>query len=200
MVYDKTGGGSSFGDFLVTALKDSAVHGVNSAEAPSDTPVGVDGKKASELFADKVSELWIVGKYFLQGGQIRGLTKGVIRDMVARREDPKKYGGGVKRAVESKRAMKRRIHRSPDKGDTFFLLLDLCRTVLKFRAVTSRATNQIARQKWQTSGTRFEEVSNTAVPTNVQDIGAPPPRKRNTSWQPEEDVESSYVDAFYGNG
>lgn len=80
-------------------------------------------KKARELFANKVSELWYVFRHFLETNQIRGMHPDQIWEMCRR----KKRDRAGKIMLESKRDMKARIHRSPDTADAGVLGLELVR-------------------------------------------------------------------------
>lgn len=193
IVYDRTGGGTSFGDFLCEALGDRSPNGVCSADNASDIPVGVGGRPANELFADRVSEMWICGKDFLRSGQIRGITKKIASDMMGRMKDPEKRGaGGGRQAVEGKRSMKKRILRSPDHGDAFFLLLDHCRAKLKFRAAVSQTANLHANSKWNEFKDKAEKTEREAVPADLDMSHRIPPPPRRGKWHPAELVEEDY--------
>jgi len=194
IVYDATGGGVTFGSFLCEKLGDSSPNGICLADSASETPCGPRSLPASEQYADRVSEVWFVGQDFLRSGQLRGITKGIAADMMARLEDPEKRGtSGGKRAVEPKRTMKKRIGRSPDKGDSFFMGLDHARSKLKFRAAVSRAANLHAAAQWNAFKNKAEAADREAVPTNLEDARMPVTAgARRGKWQPAELVEEKY--------
>jgi hypothetical protein len=87
-----------------------------------------DREKSSVRFASKVSEIWSVGKELIRCDQLRNITKEMAEDLVSRKyKDTKAQDGGSRIKVESKVDMKKRIGRSPDVGDSAFILVDLCR-------------------------------------------------------------------------
>lgn len=200
MAYDSTGGGILFGDVLNEVGKDKSFYAVNFSDMASEVPVGSFGKPANELYGDRVSELWFVGRDFLRARQIFGLTPAIINDMTARQEDSSKRGGGTRRSVESKTKLKRRIKRSPDRGDSLMLLIDLCRARLKFRAANAKHVNQAMAEQWDAMKAKSEETDRTATPDNLADITNDPepvvphfPSARKAGrWQPEPDEEYDY--------
>ena len=80
--------------------------------------------KANEKFSNRVSELWYVGVEFLRGGQLKGITSDLARELTARKYTTQ---AGGKLIVESKKDMKARMGKSPDLADAAFLLLDVVR-------------------------------------------------------------------------
>lgn len=130
--YDATGAGISWGT-LVAQNWSSAVLGIKFGGAPSDNYVESAGtmKPAKDVYVNRVTELWYQGKGYVRAGQIRGLTREIADDLTARHYDVKK-DGETKVVAEPKRDMKARINRSPDHGDAFLILLDLCRQRLGF--------------------------------------------------------------------
>lgn len=199
IAYDATGGGAVFGDIMVQLWKDRSFHKVNFADIASDIPVFSAGKMqpANELFADRVSELWFVAKDFLRSKQIYGLTPNIINDMTARREDSTKRGSGAgKRAVEAKVKMKKRIKRSPDWGDAFFLLCDLCRFRHKWRAGVAKQANKLATDAWRRTKDTLESEDAPALPRTLLPVGEIEEQMMGArrSWLDEKELE--YPDPF----
>lgn len=130
--FDATGSGISFGTLLAQNWS-NRVLGVKFGGAPSDGYAESAGemKAAKDLYANRVSELWYQGKEYVRAGQIRGLTQDIVDDLTARHYDVQK-GAETKVIVEPKKDMKVRINRSPDHGDAFMILLELCRQRLAF--------------------------------------------------------------------
>lgn len=130
--YDATGSGISFGTLLSQEWSNQVL-GVKFGGAPSDNYADSAGqsKSAKDLYVNRVSELWYQGKEYVRAGQIRGLSQAIIEDLTARHYSTKK-DGETKVLVEPKREMKERINRSPDHGDAFMILLELCRSRLGF--------------------------------------------------------------------
>lgn len=89
--------------------------------AASDMPISrTDRRKACDVYADLMTEIWCIGKPLVRGGQIKGLDDDVMDEMCARtfREG---NGKGVKTQVLPKSKMKKLGHRSPDRSDSNFL-------------------------------------------------------------------------------
>jgi hypothetical protein len=196
VAYDTTGPAGAFGQVLASKFGNAVLHAVDFNGKPSEIPHGVNQKPCSELFADKVSELWIVGKDYMQSGQLKGLTNDIIQDMLDRRFSERQKVGqsGTKQAVESKRVMKKRIKRSPDSGDAFFVLLDMCRKKYKFRSEIGIIANKNAQAKWSSAQREADDEALNTVPTNLTI-----PRglsDRVIPWD-EPDEEAEYVQAFY---
>ena len=107
----------------------------------SDLPYPSDGlTKPQEMFDRRVSELWYIGKLFLQRGQFRGLKQSLIVDMCKRLYNRVKQN---KISVETKRKMRERGVRSPDEADAFFIALALAREKLGFEVYTGAKGNQL---------------------------------------------------------
>jgi hypothetical protein len=122
------GGGKTFSDAIWSQWSNGFLR-VDFGGRPSDRPVSsADREKSSVRFHNKVSEIWGIGKELLRCDQLRCIPKGMAEDMTARKyKDNKAQDGGSKIRVESKIEMKRRTGKSPDEGDSGFILIDLCR-------------------------------------------------------------------------
>lgn len=194
IAYDCTGPAGEFGQVLAEMLGTNAMHAVDFNGRASDMPHGVDSKPCSELYADKVSELWIAGKDFVKGGQIKGLTIEIIEDMLARRETSKKQGQtGTKRAVESKRVMRKRIKRSPDSGDFLFLLCDLCRHRFKWRSEVALVQNRKSVANWRDLLTQAVKSDTTNLPMNLEEFGSESEFSPSVKgWTPEPEVDNDF--------
>lgn len=108
---------------------------VNFSGSPSDTYVRAnDTNTSKKQFDRRVSELWWVGREFMKYDQIRGISMDVSRDLKARKYDTVKGPDGLKISVETKKEMKKRLGFSPDLGDAWTVMLDLCRQRLGFLA------------------------------------------------------------------
>lgn len=122
---DATGAGNP----LVTLMAIKMGRGfqeISFAGAPSDKPVSpTDRRLGTERFANRVSELWYVGKDLMKGGQIRGLDPDTCNQMCARL-----FTGNEKEKVqvEPKIKMKERTSgKSPDRADAFFGCIEIAR-------------------------------------------------------------------------
>lgn len=120
---DATGGGDPFAALLATEIG-SGFGLVQFGGKPSEMPVsGADKRKCVDRFKNKMSELWGVGPALLRGGQLKGIDADLISDLTSRLCDD----NGDKLHIESKDDMKKRIQRSPDRGDSYFLMVNVAR-------------------------------------------------------------------------
>ena len=87
-----------------------------------------------ELYTNRVSELWFVGKELMRTRQIYGISSDLAKEMCARNYDMVKTGS-LKVKIESKLEFKARFGRSPDLADAAFLALDCARQRLGLVAV-----------------------------------------------------------------
>lgn len=199
--YDATGGGHMFGDVL-SELWDAGVYACNFAGSATEIPCGPQALPANEMFADRVSEIWMCGLDFLRSGQIKGLTSDIINDLIARKKALLKQGmTGGKIAVEPKRVMKKRIRRSPDAGDSALGMLDLCRMRLKFRPDVAKLQSRHARASWTATVAAAREAEQTVMPTNLDEFDMhedevndfPQAERRKGGWQLEVQEEINYL-------
>jgi hypothetical protein len=94
--------------------------------APTDLQVSFDDpRKAREVYANRVTELWLHAYNYGRYGQIRGIRKDVAQEFSGRTYD-KKYQGSLKK-IESKKEMKLRGLCSPDLADAHAVCLSLIR-------------------------------------------------------------------------
>lgn len=181
--YDGTASGGMFGELLeIVWPGEDMCYRVDFWGAATDMPVGVDGKLASEVFANRATELWCAGRNFLQCQQLRGIPLKLAKQMTARLfAEPTKRGDHVMTAIESKRKIRQRIGMSPDLADAYFGMLDLCRRLLKFRPASNRS--RAALRAWRGFRERAALAETGAAPANLdrygpeQDAGLSRPKK-----------------------
>ena len=129
---------------------DRAVLPVNFSGSPSDSYVRAnDTNTAKKQFDRRVSELWWVGREFMKYSQIRGVTFDLARELKARKYDTVKGADGLKVSVETKTDMKKRLGFSPDLGDSFAVLVELCRQRLGWLAGGTGTGQNAARLDWE---------------------------------------------------
>ena len=123
--YDATGTGIAFRDIVVSEWS-SLCKDINFGGNPSDRNAGAsDTRKSSDVYRNRVSELWVKAKGLIREGRIRGLTDKMISQMCARRYNTTRYGAGSKVCIESKTDMKKREGYSPDFADCLFIVLEV---------------------------------------------------------------------------
>ena len=83
----------------------------------------IDPRMASEVYSNRVTELWARLKGLMREGRIRGLTSEIIQELCQRQWDEMR---GAKLKIESKKFMKLRTGKSPDIADTLVILVELC--------------------------------------------------------------------------
>lgn len=122
---DSTGAGDPFSTIMAITMG-RGFQMVSFAGAPSDKTVGTtNSRTGKDRFANRVSELWYVGKDLIKAGQIRGLDPETCSQMRARMY---KLVDREKVEVESKKIMKQRTNgRSPDRADAFFGCIEIAR-------------------------------------------------------------------------
>ena len=195
MAYDSTGPAGEIGPIISNMVGNAVLHAVDFNGRASDLTHGIDAKPCGELYADRVSELWLVIKDYIRSGQIKGLTTEIIDDLLARREVLRKQGlNGTKRAVESKKVMRKRIKRSPDAGDSLAILLDLCRKRFRFRSEVAVAQNVTSAENWRKLRDNAIRSDVKALPMNLEDMerGGDMAHASSGGWEPEVEVEIDY--------
>lgn len=140
---DATGGGDPFASLLAT-IQGHGGQLVSFSGAASDAVVSaIDKRKGNERFANKVSELWGIGREFVAAGQIRGLDPETMRQLCMRTFMEGTGKAGKRLLVESKVDMKKRTDgRSPDRADSWVGLIEVARRRYKFTAASKAATIQ----------------------------------------------------------
>lgn len=123
---DSTGAGSPFCDVLAGEWSDQFLR-VQFGGKASDRRVSMNSKlTGEELYTNRVSELWFVGKEFLRTKQIKGISDVLAKEMCIRRYEMVK-SGNLRVKVETKAELKQRMGQSPDIADAAFIALDLAR-------------------------------------------------------------------------
>ena len=121
---DGTGAGKPFCDVL-RSIWSGEILEVNFSGAASELPAsGTDSTSSKERYSNKVSELWFVGREFLQSKQLKGIKPDLARELCSRTYETRERG---KVRVEPKTDMKARIGSSPDKSDAALIALAVCR-------------------------------------------------------------------------
>jgi len=123
---DATGAGAPFCDVLAGEWSDQILR-VSFGGKASDRRVSANSKMVGqELYVNRVSELWFVGKELIRTKQLFGLNADLAQEITNRNYDMIK-GSSLRMKVESKPEYKSRFGRSPDLADAAFLCLDLAR-------------------------------------------------------------------------
>jgi len=133
---DATGGGDPFATILAMKMG-QGFQMVSFAGSASDMLVSsTDKRKGKDRFANRVSELWYIGKEFMAAGQIRGLDPATMIELCARTYSDR----GNKVVVEPKDEMKKRTSgRSPDRADAWVGLIEVARRRHNFVAASRSA-------------------------------------------------------------
>lgn len=123
---DSTGAGSPFCDVLAGEWSDQFLR-VQFGGKASDRRVSMNSRlTGEELYTNRVSELWFVGKEFIRTKQLRGVCDTLAKEMCVRRYEMVK-SGTLRVKVETKAELKQRMGQSPDIADAAFIALDLAR-------------------------------------------------------------------------
>lgn len=126
------------------------VLGVQFGGSASDLPISdKDLRPSTDLYVNRVSELWYAGVNFIKYRQIRGIGDQLAKEMTSRYYSLKKSGDNMRVMVEPKEDMKERLGYSPDIADSFFVLLDLCRARLSAKHGTQSAGASSKNLPWE---------------------------------------------------
>jgi hypothetical protein len=152
LAIDSTGAGSPLCDVLAGEWSDQFLR-VQFGGKASDRRVSANSRlTGEELYTNRVSELWFVGKEFLRTKQLHGVTGDLAKEMCARRYDMIK-GSGLRVRVETKAELKARMGNSPDEADAAFIVLDLARQRHGLVAVDSGKGQAKDLPRWATAPT-----------------------------------------------
>lgn len=150
---DATGAGQPFCDVLAGEWSNQFLR-VQFGGKASDRRVSSNSRlTGEELYVNRVSELWFVGKEFLRTKQLSGITGDLAKEMCARRYDMVK-GGTLRVRIETKTDLKARMGNSPDLADGAFIVVDLARQRHGFVAVDRPAEGRLAVPRWMVEGSR----------------------------------------------
>jgi len=148
---DASGAGGPFCDVLAGEWSNQFLR-VDFGGKASDRRVSSHSKLTGvELYVNRVSELWFVGKEFLRTKQLSGITMDLAKEMCSRRYDMVK-GAHLRVQVETKIDLKARLGRSPDLADGAFVTLDLARQRHGLVAVDLVAEDRGGLPRWFTQG------------------------------------------------
>jgi hypothetical protein len=170
---DCTGTGVSYPEIVDEILGGSCMRIPFNGEV-STLPYPSDGlTKPQEMFDRRVSELWYIGKLYLQKGQFRGLKQSLITDMSKRLYD---RGRQNKICVETKRKMRERGVRSPDEADAFMIMLAVARERFGFEVYKGQTRAELERgANWmfQRKKVSFKEMVERHQPQGKMLIAMP---------------------------
>jgi hypothetical protein len=139
---DNTGGGTPFG------------HIVDMEWSPAVTKVNFQGKASERTvvfrnedctFYNKNSELWIQPKEYIRSGQISGISKELMAELVDREYHGKE---GRTLRVESKEEAKKRLKRSPDLADGALLVIDKAISLGRFQSAEVKQVARMVDSGW----------------------------------------------------
>ena len=131
---DSTGAGAPFCDVLAGEWSPNFMRVTFGGKA-SDKRVSMNSQlTGEELYTNRVSELWFVGKELMRTKQVYGVSSDLAQEMCARNYDMIK-SSTLKMKIESKPEFKSRFGRSPDLADAAFLALDCARQRLGLVAI-----------------------------------------------------------------
>jgi hypothetical protein len=127
---DTTGNQWILADAIEDKMNQTGIRRVSFTGGASKDPISLqDPRPASELYSNKVTELWGRFGTYVKNDMIRGLPQETAKQFCIRIID---FDKGNKRRVtiESKKLLKERLGFSPDEADAAVVLVDVVRTVL----------------------------------------------------------------------
>lgn len=126
LAVDSTGAGAPLCDLLAGEWSDDILR-VSFGGKATDKKVSANSKKlAHELYTNRVTELWFVGKELIRTKQLFGISTDLAQEITGRKYDMVK-GSSLRMKMESKVEFKSRFGKSPDLADAAFLCLDVAR-------------------------------------------------------------------------
>jgi len=154
--FDMTGAGIPFRDIVVSEWS-SLPMGVMFGGKASELPISpIDPRLASEVYANRVTELWARCKGLIREGRIRGLTSEIVQELCQRQWDEMR---GAKLKVESKKLMKLRTGKSPDIADTLIILVELCVKLGLLGEMENVDVDESSKEVWSRS---YESIDSDA--------------------------------------
>lgn len=125
LAVDATGAGAPFCDILQMAFESDAFLRVQFGGAASDRKIKNDSKTTGrDRYRNRASELFFIGKQFLLGKQLFGISSDMLKQMTSRMFKTHKGVKGLVLQVEPKEEHKKRMGESPDETDASFILLE----------------------------------------------------------------------------
>lgn len=158
---DSTGAGKPFLS-IVHEVWNNSVTGIEFGGSASDVPVfSHDRRPASDLYANRVSEIWVSGRDYLRAGQIKGVMADLAREMKARKypKPTERQTVNKKIVIESKKQMKTRTGWSPDLADSALGLLLFCRQRFGFMAEQGRQSFGHIRSTMRNLALQYDKVN-----------------------------------------
>lgn len=132
---DATGAGAPLSDIIAQEFGEDILR-VNFSGSATDKRASVSNPKTGkDLYANRVSELWFVGKELLRTRQIRNIPPEMAMEMTSRGYLIKGQSTGARLAVEPKEQYRSRVGQSPDEADAGFVVLDVARSRHRLVAV-----------------------------------------------------------------
>ena len=125
LAVDATGAGAPFCDILQMAFENDSFLRVQFGGAASDRKIKNDSKTTGrERYRNRASELFFIGKQFLLGKQLFGVSSDMVKQMTSRMFKTHKGTKGLVLQVEPKDEYRKRMGESPDETDASFILLE----------------------------------------------------------------------------
>jgi len=127
LAIDATGAGQPLADVLAQEFGGDILR-VSFGGKASDKRVSVRSKNIGhEIYVNRVSELWFIGKELCRTRQLFGISADLVKEITNRNYDIVKTGSNLRMKLESKVEYKARFGQSPDLADAAFLCIDLAR-------------------------------------------------------------------------
>jgi hypothetical protein len=135
LAVDATGAGAPFCDVLAGEWSHKIQRVVFGGKPTENRISEMHTKIGTDLYMNRVTELWYVGKELLRTRQLKGMSNDFVNEIVKRAYTMMK-SGSLKVQIESKKEFKKRIGKSPDLADAGFLALDSARTRFGLVSIT----------------------------------------------------------------
>ena len=158
--FDSSGGGVVFADIVKMEWSD-AVQAISASGAPLERP---EDKDNPVKFTNRATQIWYNAHPFFRSGQIKRVSMSLAKEICSRRpDDGSSTTDGRTLKIESKRIYKRRTGQSPDESDSFFLLVEHCRTRHNFKpsekVIVEKRKDPKAKGSWDAFANRARRIT-----------------------------------------
>jgi hypothetical protein len=165
---DATGAGSPFCDVLAEEWSDEILRIQFGGLATERAVSANDRRIGKDAFANRVTEIWAVGREFLRTNQLKGINPDIAKEMTSRRYKTVSAVKGMKLRIETKPEFKSRVGYSPDLADATFMLLDLARERHGFVAVEMPHTVDGRPKQREEASLGFRRINQSIARLNIE--------------------------------
>ena len=151
LAVDATGEGGGLCD-IISKVWSPAIHRVEFGGKASDRPVSPeDYRKSSDVYANKVTELWFSVRQWVINEQLRGMSIDSAVEFCSRMFDDEKR----MTIIERKADMKARTGKSPDLADAVAIVVEMARHIGGYATAKKRSSSG---SSWDQMVKRYDSI------------------------------------------